>query len=198
MNNFQPRVNVSQVRRLLCGAGLLLIAGVAPAAAGPYLDFATRLNEAPPEGSMFRPDLETKLAALVSAYRVAEGKKPVEPDPAFEVAARAHAADMMLNGFMGHTASTGLSFQGRMQAFVGDVTKYPSIGENAARDTQDTPVDEAKAEAVFRQWVKSRTHRKVMVNRSFSYVSTGVIQRGNKIWAVQIFFGAPREKGLFK
>ena len=147
---------------------------------------------------MFRPDLEAKLATLVNAYRVSEGKEPVAPDPAFEVAARAHAADMMLNGFMGHSASTGQSFQARMQAFAGDVTKYPSIGENAARDTQDTPVDEAKAEALFRQWVKSRTHRKVMVNRSFRHVSTGVIQRGNKIWAVQIFFGTPRQKGLFQ
>ena len=83
------------------------------------------------------------------------------------IAARAHAADMMIHGFMGHTASTGQSFQGRMQAFVGDVTKYPSLGENAARDTQDTPVDEAKAQALFQQWVQSRVHRKVMVNRSF-------------------------------
>ena len=186
------------VRRLLCGAGLFLLTGIRPALAGPYLDYATRLNESPPEGSQHRPDLEERLAQLVSAYRVEEGKEPVSPDPAFQPAARAHAADMMLNGFMGHSSSTGLSFQGRMQAFVGDVTKYPSIGENAARDTQDTPVDNAKAAALFQQWVKSRTHRKVMVNRSFRFVSTGVIQRGDKIWAVQIFFGTPRQKGLFQ
>jgi hypothetical protein len=37
-----------------------------------------------------------------------------------------------------------------------------------------------------------------MVNRSFRFVSTGVIQRENKIWAVQIFFGTPRKKGLFQ
>jgi uncharacterized protein YkwD len=81
---------------------------------------------------------------------------------------------------------------------VGDVTKFPSLGENAARDTQDTPVDDAKARAILQQWIKSRTHRKVMVNRSFRFVSTGVIQRENKIWAVQIFFGSPRKKGLFQ
>ena len=146
----------------------------------------------------YRPDLEATLAALASAYRVEEGKEPITPDDAFLIPARAHAADMMLNGFMGHSASTGQSFQGRLAAFVGDVTKYPSIGENAARDTQDTPVDEAKARALFQQWVHSRVHRKVMVNRSFRFVSTGVIQRGNKIWAVQIFFGTPRKKGMFQ
>jgi uncharacterized protein YkwD len=91
-----------------------------------------------------------------------------------------------------------MSFEGRMAAFAGDVTKYPSIGENAARDTQDTPVDAAKAQALFRQWVKSSSHRRNMVSRDFRFVSTGVIQRGNKIWADQIFFGAPRAKGLFQ
>jgi uncharacterized protein YkwD len=96
---------------------------------------STGLNASPPGGSRYRPDLEATLASLVSAYRVEEGKEPITPDDTFQAAARAHAADMMLNGFMGHSSSTGLSFQGRMQALVGDVTKFPSIGENAARDT---------------------------------------------------------------
>ena len=186
------------MRRHLTLVGLGLLAGLRPAFAGGYRDFVEGLNASPPDGSSFRPDLEAVLVSLASAYRVEEGKEPITPDDTFQAAARAHAADMMLNGFMGHNASTGLSFQGRMQALVGDVTKYPSIGENAARDTQDTPVDEDKARALFRQWVKSRTHRKVMVNRSFRFVSTGVIARGNKIWAVQIFFGTPRQKGIFQ
>lgn len=186
------------MRRNLCLMGIGLVAGFRPAYAGGYRDFVEGLNANPPEGASFRPDLEAVLVALASTYRVEEGKEPITADDTFRAAARAHAADMMLNGFMGHNASTGQSFQGRMQALVGDVTKYPSIGENAARDTQDTPVDEAKARALFQQWVKSRTHRKVMVNRSFRLVSTGVIARGNSIWAVQIFFGTPRKKGLFQ
>jgi uncharacterized protein YkwD len=186
------------MRRKLFLAGLALLGGLRPAAAGGYRAFAEGLNASPPDGSRFRPDLEAVLVSLASAYRVEQGKEPINADDSLLVAARAHAADMMLNGFMGHNASTGLSFQGRMQAMVGDVTKFPSIGENAARDTQDTPVDEAKARALFQQWVKSRTHRKVMVNRSFRFVSTGVIERGNNIWAVQIFFGTPRKKGLFQ
>ena len=175
-----------------------LLAGIPQAEAGTYRDFVSGLNAGPPGGSRFRPDLEAALASLVSAYRVEEGKEPITPDDTFLTAARAHAADMMLNGFMGHTSSSGLSFQGRMQALVGDVTKYPSIGENAARDTQATPVDEGKARAILTQWINSRTHRKVMVNRSFRFVSTGVIARDNKIWAVQIFFGTPRKKGIFQ
>ncbi len=186
-------------RRQLFLAGFALLVGLRPAAAaGGYRAFVENLNANPPDGSAFRPDLEAALVSLASAYRIEQGKEPIAADDSLLLAARAHAADMMLNGFMGHNASTGLSFQGRLQALVGDVSKFPSIGENAARDTQDTPVDEAKARALFQQWVKSRTHRKVMVNRSFRLVSTGVIARGNKIWAVQIFFGTPRKKGLFQ
>jgi uncharacterized protein YkwD len=187
-----------EMRRSLCVMGVCLLAGVRPANAGGYRDFVSDLNAKPPGGSRFRPDLEARLATLVSAYREGEGKEPVAPDDTFLDAARAHAADMMVNGFMGHSSSSGLSFQGRMQALVGDVTKYPSLGENAARDTQDTPADDAKVRAILEQWINSRVHRKVMVNRSFHFVSTGVIQRENKIWAVQIFFGTPRKKGLFQ
>jgi uncharacterized protein YkwD len=185
-------------RRLLCLGLVGLAAAARPALAGPYLDYAMGLAARPPKGSRYRPDLETELVGLLNGYRDQKGTAPIAADPAFQEAARAHAADMMLNDFMGHSSSTGMSFQGRMSAFVGDVTKYPSIGENAARDTQDTPVDGSKARALFEQWVKSAPHRKNMVSRSFAFVSTGVIQRGDNIWAVQIFFAAPREKGLFQ
>ena len=42
------------------------------------------------------------------------------------------------------------------------------------------------------------SHRKNMVSRDYRFVSTGVIQKGDNIWAVQIFFGTPRKKGLFQ
>lgn len=186
-------------RRRVIQVGLLALIGQSmPAIAGPYLDYATRIGTVPPGGAQFRPDLEQALVSHLNSYRASKGRAPVAADPAFLVAARAHAADMMLHGFMGHTASTGHSFQGRMSAFVGDVTKYPSLGENAARETQDGPVNAAKLRALFQQWVGSRSHRKNMLARDFSFVSTGVIQRANGIWAVQIFFATPRKKGLFQ
>ncbi len=192
-------MNGGKVRRRSLVLGLAAVA-FAPrlALARSYLDFAQGLAASPPDGSSFRPDLEAELVLLLNAYRAEKGKKPVTPDAAFEPAARAHAADMMINNFMGHTASTGQNFQSRMRAFAGDITKYPSIGENAARDTQKTPPGEAKARALFQQWIESSTHRKNMLNRSYRFVSTGVIARGDAIWAVQIFFGAPRKKGLFQ
>lgn len=185
-------------RRSLCLGLASLAAGAVPALAGPYLDYAKGLAAHPPQGSRYRPDLEAQLVALLNAYRAQQGKVAVAADPALQEAARAHAADMMLNNFMGHSSSTGMSFEGRMAAFVGDVTKYPSIGENAARETTGSGSAEDKTRALFQQWVESPPHRKNMVNRSFAFVSTGVIERGGDLWAVQIFFATPRAKGIFQ
>ena len=187
-----------QTRRKFCLGFLGLAATAVPASAGPYLAYAQGLAAHPPKGSQYRPDLEAELVGLLNAYRAQQGKAPVAADAAFQEAARAHAADMMINSFMGHSSSTGMSFQGRMAAFAGDVTKYPSIGENAARETGNAGSLDDKARALFQQWVESSPHRRNMVNRSFAFVSTGVIERGGDIWAVQIFFATPRAKGLFQ
>ena len=69
---------------------------------------------------------------------------------------------------------------------------------NAARDTQNTPVDSRKARALFQQWVKSSSHAKALRRIDYAFVSTGVIQRGDSIWAVQIFWSPPRLKGIFQ
>lgn len=188
----------ASTRRQLCLSLLGLAASARPVFAGPYLDYARGLATRPPKGATYRPDLEDELVSLLNAYRAQKGKAPVTADPAFRDAARAHAADMMLNNFMGHSSSTGMSFQGRMAAFVGDVTKYPSIGENAARETVGKGSLDAKTRALFQQWIDSASHRKNMVNRSFAFVSTGVIEKGGDIWAVQIFFATPRAKGIFQ
>lgn len=168
------------------------------AKAGPYLDYATALTQSPPRGSKYRPDLEAELTQLANAYRAGEGRKPLTANGQFRLAARAHAADMMIHNFMGHKASTGHDFDSRMRVFIDDITRLPAMAENAARDTQKTPADRTKAEALFRQWLNSRPHRRALVSRDYQFVSTGVIQRGQSIWAVQIFFAAPRQKGMFQ
>ena len=194
-----------QVKRHLCAIcraflimSALWTATPEAARAGPYLAYATALGRNPPQGSTYRADLETELVRLANAYRTGEGRKSLAADGQFRLAARAHAADMMLNGFMGHKASTGHDFDSRMRVFVDDITRLPAMAENAARDTQKTPVDRAKAAALFGQWINSRPHRRALSSRDYQFVSTGVIQRGNSIWAVQIFFAAPRQKGMFQ
>jgi len=191
------------LRALLCCCAALLIAVFAvlsaePGRAAGYRDYAASLVQSLPDGARFRPDLEAALAGLANRYRAAKDRPPLAVADDFQVAARAHAADMMINGFMGHRSSTGHDFEARMRSLVTDVTRYPGMAENAARDTQKGPADAAKAKRLFQQWVESRPHRHALLSLDYAFVSTGVVQRGDKIWAVQIFWAAPRQKGLFQ
>lgn len=189
---------------LVYGMAMLVAAGcmvaMPPLAmAASYGDFARAITSSLPEGARFRPDLEEALVRMVNGYRSSKGRARLAADKTFQLAARAQAADMMLNNFMGHRASTGHDLKSRTEAFAGDSLIFPAIGENAARDLRNTPAGEAKARALLDMWVNSSGHRKNLTSRNFTLVSTGVIERDGKLWAVQIYFAAPREsKGLFQ
>ncbi len=160
-----------------------------------YLEIARgSLNNLPAEAHL-RVDLEAVIAAQANAYRQSKGVKALQASPLLRDAARAQAIDMMLNGYVGHKASSGHEFDSRMRAFLGSPMGVPQMAENTARDTQKGEADPAKARRLFQQWVESRPHRKTLLNSGYKFVSTGVVQRGNKIWAVQIFF-APLPEGV--
>jgi uncharacterized protein YkwD len=173
---------------------LLVFAGAGPASAETYAAFAQRLVSSLPEGAQFREDLESQLAVEANGLRASKGLAPLRASTKMRLAARAQATDMMLNNFVGHRASTGQEFDSRMRSFVGNPMAMPHMAENAARETQKGEADAAKASRLFQQWVNSRGHRKTLVNGSYNFVSTGVVQRGNKIWAVQIFWNQLPEK----
>ena len=154
-----------------------------------YLEIARGSLKNLPADARIREDLEGFIAGQANAYRQSKGISSLQASPKLRDAARAQAVDMMLNGYVGHKASSGHEFDSRMRAFLGSpIMMMPRMAENAARDTQKGEADAGKARRLFQQWVESRPHRKTLLNGSYKFVSTGVVQRGNKIWAVQIFF----------
>ncbi len=174
-------------------AGTIFVASVlagfaSEARAETYYEVAQGLLRNLPGDARLRGDLEAVIYAETKSYRGSKGIGELKASDQLRDAARAHAIDMMLNGFVGHKATTGQEFDSRMRAFIGNPLMMPRMAENAARDTQKGAADAGKARRLFQQWVKSRPHRKTLLNGSYSLVSTGVVQRGNKIWAVQIFF----------
>ena len=175
--------------RIVLMASALLLPGMAvEAAAKTYLEIARGSLKSLPGDARLREDLETDIAAQANAYRQAKGVGALQTSIALRDAARAQAVDMMLNGYVGHKASSGHEFDSRMRAFLGNPMSLPRMAENAARDTQKGEANATKARNLFQQWVGSRPHRKTLLNSGYTFVSTGVVQRGNKIWAVQIFF----------
>jgi uncharacterized protein YkwD len=168
---------------------VLLLAITPCTEAKTYLETALGSLRNLPAGTRIREDLEAEIAAQANAYRQSKGIDPLQPSPLLRDAARAQAVDMMLNNYVGHRASTGQEFDSRMRAFLGSpVMMMPRMAENAARDTQKGEADRAKARRLFQQWIDSRPHRKTLLNSGYEFVSTGVVQRGNKIWSVQIFW----------
>ena len=166
------------------------------AQAKTYLEIALGSLKNLPADARIREDLEAVIAGQANAYRQSKGIASLQASPKLRDAARAQAIDMMLNGYVGHKASSGHEFDSRMRAFLGSpIMMMPRMAENAARDTQKGEADAGKARRLFQQWVDSRPHRKTLINSGYKFVSTGVVQRGNKIWAVQIFF-APLPEGV--
>ncbi|MFL5259029.1 MAG: CAP domain-containing protein [Hyphomicrobiales bacterium] len=169
---------------------LLLIPGGSGAAAD-YRDYAIALVKRPPAGAELRLDLEAYLDRLADAYRREKDQGGLFADDLMRVAARAQALDMMLAGRSGHVSRTGVSFDGRFGAFVENVDLFPARGENAASDRSRKQVDESKARHLFELWLQSSEHRRNLAKRDYAFVSTGVVQRGSELWAVQIFWARP-------
>ena len=175
---------------VICGAGLLL-SGLPAEAAGNYARYARSVLGSLPDNSGARPDLEAYLDKLVSSYRQSNGRKGLIAGDMMREAARAQAADMMFTGKSRHTSREGHSFNQRFGAYVDEVDLYRARGENAASDRKKGPADKMKAKALFDLWLDSSGHRRNLMKRDYEYVSTGVIQRGDELWAVQIFWSKP-------
>ncbi len=170
----------------MAAAAALLPAGVGSAAEA-YRIFALDLLKAKPQGVTVRSDLEAHLDGLAAEARRAGGRDPVEPSDLLRDAARAQALEMLTGNYVGHESSSGYQFKHRFAAFA-DPDVHGNHGENAARDRQPGAVDRAKAGRLFRQWLDSRAHRRNLMDRNYRYVSTGAVEIGHHLYAVQIFW----------
>ncbi|WP_119269487.1 CAP domain-containing protein [Taklimakanibacter deserti] len=179
------------VALLLLAAASILPAGQTAQASSDYAYYARALLSKLPENAGARPDLEEYLDKLVSSYRQSKGRKGLIASDLMREAARAQAADMMFTGKSNHRSRSGHSFDQRFGAYVEDVELYRAKGENAASDRKKGPADESKARALFALWLASGGHRRNLMKRDYDYVSTGVIQRGDELWAVQMFWSKP-------
>ncbi len=157
-----------------------------------YKSYALRLMKSLPAQAVVRPDLEAELGRLASAERQRNGRKALKVSEVQRAGARAQAAEMILGNFVGHHTKAGFDFGDRFRAYMPDFEGVR--GENAARDRQRGPADKRKAQRLFKQWLGSRRHRRNLNNPTYSYLSTGVVQIGNHIYAVQIFWERQTKK----
>jgi uncharacterized protein YkwD len=180
-------------RRLLGVFLVLAIAGgfallpSAGSASPAYRAFAIELLQSRPKGVAIRTDLEAYLDGLAAEARRAQGRPPVQASDLLREAARAQALEMLKGNYVGHQSQSGFQFKHRFEAFA-DPWVHGNHGENAARDRQNGPVDRTKARRLFQQWIDSTGHRRNLMNRDYRYVSTGAVEIGHHLYAVQIFW----------
>jgi uncharacterized protein YkwD len=153
-----------------------------------YRAYAEQLMQNPPPAVVIRPDLEALLDSLAQSARASKKRKSVSSSGQFKIAARAQAIDMVLGDFVGHRSLKGHSFHARFTAFAENPELYSARGENAGRERSDGPPGEAKARRLFDQWLHSGGHRRNLLNRTYDHVSSGVVQKGTDLYAVQIFW----------
>ena len=155
-----------------------------------YQQFLSRILAAPPKAVEVKSDVETAIFLATNAYRKAQGLKPLRPASSMlRDAARVQAMDLLVMGAMGHVSSTGQDFESRMRALRPGQMFLPAMAENAARQTKKILTSAENANGLVQQWVKSSGHRKNMVDKSYLTIAIGAVQRGNEVYAVQIFMG---------
>lgn len=123
---------------------------------------------APRPFSIFLPMEEGRLLALTNRERVNRGLPPLFLNMHLREAARAHARDMALGGYVGHTSRYGLGVRDRMAQYL---RPGPRIGENLAFVQT---IDQGHI-----AFVGSWPHRQNILDPGFRRIGIGVATMGN-------------------
>ncbi len=117
--------------------------------------------------SAILPDAEARLLAMMNRERRIRGLSPLIPDVSLRLAARQHARDMALRGYVGHYSLRGQTMRGRLAGFLRPGSR---IGENVA---MVQTVEEG-----HRAFVASQPHLQNMLDPGFHRVGIGVTTAG--------------------
>lgn len=111
------------------------------------------------------------VVAMTNTFRASNDLPALTPSPLLEAIAAAHGSDMRRNGFFSHQGSDGSTIGDRA---LRNGYNYCLIAENIA-------VGQRTAKRVTQAWIKSRGHRRNMLNSDVTEI--GVIQAG-KYWVM--------------
>lgn len=114
------------------------------------------------------PSAQDQVVSLVNQARSTAGCAPLTVDGRLTRAATEHSADMARRGYFSHTTPEGITFGQRVR-----VAGYPAPGaENIARG-------HVSADQVVGDWLKSRGHRKNIMDCSLRTIGVGVEYSGH-------------------
>lgn len=151
-------------RALIAGSGAL---GLAMA-----LQFAAL-------GKADAASLQSEAARYLNAYRAKKRLGPLSSEPRLIKAAEAQCSIMIRNGRIGHQFGPGTRFMERLAA-AGIPPR--AAGENVAMGQPDVG-------AVMDAWMKSRGHRRNILDPKFTHFGLGLRMSGGRAWWALVLMG---------
>ncbi len=148
---------------------------------GGYYDrLRGRLGDA--GGGRFIATAEDLLLGEHNSFRAHQGLRGLQRHSALDLAARAHAADMLDRGYFEHHSPEGFSSVERVgllaRRFVG------LAGENIVEVTGGPP---SSANELANLWRDSPGHRANMLRASYTHIGFGVARKGDRTVAAAAF-----------
>ena len=158
-----------------------------------YAEWARQVVASPPAGISLVPALEDELAGRVGEQRREHDLPTMQPDPDLQLAARAHAIEMLERGYLGHVSPDGHTVAGRVgilhRRFIG------STGENLAEHTglahQAADQTGPLALKLMSGFLESPEHRENLLDPDFTHHGVGAAGQGERVVVVHVF-GARR------
>jgi uncharacterized protein YkwD len=136
------------------------------AAQGTGCSFTRSAASASPE-----PNVRSALRCLVNVERVRHGLRALRSSMRLNSAADRHSADMVARGYFAHVTPDGASVTDRVRAtgYLGGAHDW-TLGEDIGWGTgsASTPA------SIFRAFMNSPPHRRVILDRSFRQIGIGV------------------------
>jgi uncharacterized protein YkwD len=116
---------------------------------------------------------EKAMLALINHARTTRGRHALRVVASLERASRSHSRDMLKRGYFSHSSYSGSSYAARLRAFG-----YSATGCTCwkAGEIIGWGRGSKAAAIVFRQWMKSRVHRAVILQRSFRDIGVGRVK----------------------
>ncbi|WP_191062181.1 CAP domain-containing protein, partial [Geminicoccus harenae] len=140
------------------------------------------------------PALREQALAAANADRDEHGLAPLELAEPLNLAAQAHARDMLARNFFAHESPDGRNVQDRYREHGGPEGRV--VAENLAQCTGCPPeIDAARIEALQEGWMNSPGHRENLLTPELDQFGYGIAVEGDRLVAVQTFSGPGRSPG---
>ena len=164
-------------------ARLIFLPGLAFLACVSLVSRGAAQSAARPPRAVNLPAVEEKILELVNRERARRGLTALRFSKRLREVARFHSRNMAEFRFFSHVDHQGRRVGERCRQ------RYPQLlggfGENIAYMAGH--VGPNLATQFVEQWMNSKGHRKNILSRDYDYLGVGVVRKGDRYYATQVF-----------